>query len=588
MKILKYMFILLVLSSLTVAARGQVITVSGSVTDIDSGDPVPFHPVEVFANQDYLTTYYTDASGFFRDSLFNPGTTIDSLTFLVLDCLFNYHDTTVTDLTQLIFVEFDICVDSTSQECQADFIFFPQGEDPYTFLFQDLSTGGNDQWLWEFGDSTFSTEQNPVHTFPSSGTYQVCLTITSGSGNCLDYICQVIIIENTSACSASFTYQLDSLTNEPYRYFFTDLSAGNIDTWHWDFGDGHFSEEQNPVHVYEQGGQYQVCLYVANTSLPDSCFDMVCLELTTASYFDLGGLVYIDDYPLNNPEHEFDTAYVQLYRVVDGNPVQIDGKMFWEYGYYWFSQLLQGDYLVKVSLSEGSNHYGSYFTTYSGDKVFWEYSQIIPLHDSSNYSAEIHLAPEGFMATGAGSIRGYVYFEDLYVSAEREYPDVRIVLMDAAGLPLRSEAPDPSGYFEFTGLPFQDYRLKADATGRISEIILVTLDQSNQAINNVQLVIGGSGIFGIEENGENIIDRIRLYPNPVRDIANIEFNCLVPVRATIIISDITGRICHTGAYDLLSGVQTVRIPAGSLSPGAYSLQILFPGGKETRALKFIR
>ena len=43
---------------------------------------------------------------------------------------------------------------------------------------------------------------------------------------------------------------------------FKDLSYGNITSWKWDFGDGKFSEEQNPIHQYEQGKDYVVTLYI--------------------------------------------------------------------------------------------------------------------------------------------------------------------------------------------------------------------------------------------------------------------------------------------------------------------------------------
>jgi hypothetical protein len=41
-------------------------------------------------------------------------------------------------------------------------------------------------WYWTFGDGTTSTQQNPVHTYASSGIYNVCLTIIAFDphGNC--------------------------------------------------------------------------------------------------------------------------------------------------------------------------------------------------------------------------------------------------------------------------------------------------------------------------------------------------------------------------------------------------------------------
>jgi PKD repeat protein len=44
---------------------------------------------------------------------------------------------------------------------------------------------------------------------------------------------------------------------------FKDLSAGDIKSWHWDFGDGETSTEQNPIHSYKNPDHYVVVLNVA-------------------------------------------------------------------------------------------------------------------------------------------------------------------------------------------------------------------------------------------------------------------------------------------------------------------------------------
>ena len=60
--------------------------------------------------------------------------------------------------------------------------------------FDDLSSIANGSiisWLWNFGDSTLSLQQNPMHIFPAVGTYFVCLTATSGAG-CATTFCDSV------------------------------------------------------------------------------------------------------------------------------------------------------------------------------------------------------------------------------------------------------------------------------------------------------------------------------------------------------------------------------------------------------------
>ena len=48
-------------------------------------------------------------------------------------------------------------------------------------------------WNWDFGDGTFATTQNPVHSYPVPGKYTVCLSIQTSDG-CVDNICNEITI----------------------------------------------------------------------------------------------------------------------------------------------------------------------------------------------------------------------------------------------------------------------------------------------------------------------------------------------------------------------------------------------------------
>lgn len=48
----------------------------------------------------------------------------------------------------------------------------------------------------------------------------------------------------------------------PLKVTFTDLSTGDVTRWHWDFGDGQFSNEPEPGHIYSSAGNYTVSLAV--------------------------------------------------------------------------------------------------------------------------------------------------------------------------------------------------------------------------------------------------------------------------------------------------------------------------------------
>ena len=165
------------------------------------------------------------------------------------------------------------------------------GLSPLTVQFTSTSSGSPDHWLWEFGDGTTSTGQNPVHTYVADGTYSVALTVGNPVGR--DYMTRTDYIRVGPIPIISFTAnQTYGIAPLPVR--FTDTSSGSPASWSWDFGDGGSSTAQNPVHTYGTPGTYPVSLAATNNygtgtgSMPDAIrvLNGVNLPATT----DLDGL----------------------------------------------------------------------------------------------------------------------------------------------------------------------------------------------------------------------------------------------------------------------------------------------------------
>ena len=58
--------------------------------------------------------------------------------------------------------------------------------EPFRVEFTDTSTNNPTEWLWDFGDGTTSTEQNPIHIY-AAGTYTVTLIATNAGGDSTMY-----------------------------------------------------------------------------------------------------------------------------------------------------------------------------------------------------------------------------------------------------------------------------------------------------------------------------------------------------------------------------------------------------------------
>ncbi len=134
-------------------------------------------------------------------------------------------------------------------------------------------TNGGAQWNWSFGDGTNSSSQNPLHTYPGSGTYTVILIVKDARG-CSNSSSQVIdIIDNivipnvispnndgvndifTIKSSGLKTYDLVILNRWGNRIF-TSTSPND----HWD---GKLNGNSVPSGVY---------FYILNATSPNKEF----------------------------------------------------------------------------------------------------------------------------------------------------------------------------------------------------------------------------------------------------------------------------------------------------------------------------
>ncbi len=134
-------------------------------------------------------------------------------------------------------------------------------------LFDDSSDADGTivSWDWDFGDGSTSTEQDPIHVYPSAGNYLITLVVTDDDGATGSFSVEVEIFggdDDNTPPEADFSFFTDELTVE-----FEDNSGdrdGEIVEWAWSFGDGGTSTEQDPTYTYSEGGTFTVTLTVTD------------------------------------------------------------------------------------------------------------------------------------------------------------------------------------------------------------------------------------------------------------------------------------------------------------------------------------
>lgn len=148
---------------------------------------------------------------------------------------------------------------------------------PNTFQFNSLATGsGTMQYHWDFGDGNYSTDANPIHTYSTASIYNVCLAIADGVG-CVDTVCNLIRPSSpANYCASGFTYnQLPGIFG--FEFFANPAGQGPFN-YYWDFGNGVWSNQANPVQFYNTAGIYKVCLTITSAT---QCQSVYCMQINT-------------------------------------------------------------------------------------------------------------------------------------------------------------------------------------------------------------------------------------------------------------------------------------------------------------------
>jgi len=166
----------------------------------------------------------------------------------------------------------------TPGDCQASFTW-EQPANSLNVHFFSTSTSDHEiiSRFWDFGDGHTGDGNDPHHIYDQPGTYTVCLTITDNTG-CTSTIChEVVVLPVTPGdCHADFNWEQlpGTLT---IHFHSTSTSEHDITSYHWNFGDGHEGDAQNPYHTYAQAGTYTVCLTITDNT---GCTSTTCHEVT--------------------------------------------------------------------------------------------------------------------------------------------------------------------------------------------------------------------------------------------------------------------------------------------------------------------
>jgi gliding motility-associated-like protein len=223
-----------------------------------------------------------------------------------------------TTLTSVVVHPLPVPMYSTSLVCQNMETYFTDN----SFIPIETITS----WNYEFYNGYETNDQNPVFVYTSPGSFPVTLTVTSAQG-CTSSA--TTMVDVNPAPNADF-----SISPNPAivleNVFFTDETTGNtIVNWFWNFGDGEGNNVQNPIHSYEDGGNFPVTLIVTDLN---GCMD------TAIRFIDIALLPVLPTGFTPNGDGENDIF------IIRGGPFKsVDFKIYNNWGELIFTSTEQSE-----------------------------------------------------------------------------------------------------------------------------------------------------------------------------------------------------------------------------------------------------
>ncbi len=406
--------------------------------------------------------------------------------------------------------------------CVASFSTQDLGFGTYLFTVDSAQSVGT--YSFSVSGVAIQGDTSAIYQFSAPGTYLVCLTYADTVSGCLVQWCDSVQVQvpPVGVCEAAFSY---SLTANGYQ--FTDSSSSTnspIVSWEWSVGTTPISttvvsSDQNPLLTFNVAGPWFVCLTIEDSLGCTNTFCETIYPLNLPNTFSVSGVVVTDSV----------IGTQSLVYLIEHDPLgntltAIDSQLTFG-GWFHFTSVQPGSYLLKATLLPGSPLYANYLPTYLGDVLIWSQATATVVTNQSVGNQFISLV-QGVNPGGPGFIGGLIA-----QGANKNgdpLPNVSVLLLNTDQEPLAHTITDEDGEYEFTNLAYGTYLVHVEIAGKVSEFWTVTIDATQPSfaladfdVHSTHVDAVGSSV-GIDSGlaPETVI----AYPNPTTGALTIELD----------------------------------------------------------------
>lgn len=201
---------------------------------------------------------------------------------------FDYPDTGIYTLKLKVGVS-EECTDSTTSEIKVYPGFKPGFDEKGNCIlsstsFTDATTtlsGVVNSWLWDFGDNSSSTEQNPKHKYENPGIYKT-----------------VLLVGNSKGCSDTISRQLNILIGVGLKTLFSDTTICNKDSVQLvasALSESIYNWTSNDINILDANTATPIVFPKTNTEYTVTAINGECIESKKIQVNLLGDLNLVAD-----------------------------------------------------------------------------------------------------------------------------------------------------------------------------------------------------------------------------------------------------------------------------------------------------
>lgn len=286
--------------------------------------------------------------------------------------------------------------------------------------------------------------------------------------------------------------------------------------------------------------------------------------------FILGGNIFANS-------NKLDAGEVNIYMFEGDEIIESYTAQVNELGYYFLPEMQEGDYMIHASPHQTSQYYNQYAPTYKGGQLHWE--DAITSHISNNsYNNDVSLLEIEMLGGGDGEISGYVF--EQVPGRENPLENVLVMLMNASGATVGLNYTTSEGMFSFNALPYGEYSLLVEITGKAMDPTSITLNESNPIESSMNMVVDENQIYlGIDDNLPGLVEYVHnLYPNPAGDLATLKISLKESASIRFLVYDPRGQRIKERDINLLKGANTIEIDLSGFDNGIYYMDFEFEDG----------